>query len=407
MRAYFAKVLYDGKGVRRNAYVLVEGEKIVKVSDSKPECEIVEGEVITPAFIDAHSHVGMDRQGEPVKEGEANDKLSQILPEIDSINGVYFDDKAFEEAIEHGVLYSIVVPGSGNVLGGKAWLVRNFAKNRDEAGIRRIGYKMALGYNPRSTENWKGERPSTRMGVYAMLESEFERMRRKIREFEIDLKRKERELRKKVENGEMSEEEAKEELEEEREKFRLSLGLKEEHLADILSGKALVKTHVHKEDDALYLIHLKNRFGINCTAEHLLDVHRREIFEKLKQAKIPATYGPLDAFAYKVELKHESYKNVKHLMASGLDFCLMSDHPATLARDLFLQLRHFLRYGMSEAWAISLITSKPAEIHGIEELGSVESGKLASFVVWSGDPFDLRSRITAVVAEGKYMEIEP
>ena len=57
--------------------------------------------------------------------------------------------------------------------------------------------------------------------------------------------------------------------------------------------------------------------------------------------------------------------------------------------------------------AIALITSKPAEIHGIEELGSVESGKLASFVVWSGDPFDLRSRITAVVAEGKYMEIEP
>jgi hypothetical protein len=61
------------------------------------------------------------------------------------------------------------LPGSGNVIGGTAVLIRNFAHDINEAYIMDVGIKAALGYNPRSTFDWKGDRPSTRMGAVAML----------------------------------------------------------------------------------------------------------------------------------------------------------------------------------------------------------------------------------------------
>jgi Imidazolonepropionase and related amidohydrolases len=67
-------------------------------------------------------------------------------------------------------------------------------------------------------------------------------------------------------------------------------------------------------------------------------------------------YGPIDSFAYKVELKHESWKNVEQLVKIAPKFGLMSDHPVMCQRNLFLQLRYFVRFGMSRAEAIGIIT---------------------------------------------------
>ena len=55
------------------------------------------------------------------------------------------------------------------MIGGKAVLIRNFAPDINEAYIMDVGIKAALGYNLRSTVDWKGDRPSTRMGAVAML----------------------------------------------------------------------------------------------------------------------------------------------------------------------------------------------------------------------------------------------
>jgi imidazolonepropionase-like amidohydrolase len=79
------------------------------------------------------------------------------------------DDSSFTESVESGVLYSTGLPGSGNIVGGKSVLIRNFVHDIDQAFIKDVGIKAALGFNPRSTMEWKGTRPSTRMGAIAML----------------------------------------------------------------------------------------------------------------------------------------------------------------------------------------------------------------------------------------------
>jgi imidazolonepropionase-like amidohydrolase len=408
MQAFKAKILYDGKEVRNDVYVVIEGDKIVEVKKEKPECEIIEAEVITPAFIDGHSHIGLERAGEPLEQAESNDISNQIQPLNNPLNSLYFDDKSLKEAVEFGVLYSVIVPGSGNVLGGKAVVIRNFGKNRTEGFLREIGYKLALGYNPRSTVEWKGIRPSTRMGVYALLEKKLDDVKRKIELVKLEKARLERKLKKKVEEKKLSQAEMEEEIKEFERREELKLSLEDKCLKEILEGKKILKVHVHKGDDILYLIELKNKFNFpKVVAEHLCDVHTEDIFKKLKENEISLTYGPLDAFPYKIELKHESYKNVEKLVRIKPFFCLMSDHPATLARNLFLQSRFFLYYGVEKSEVIKLLTFNTAKINGIDDLlGSIEKGKLASFVLWDKDPFSLEARPFAIVKEGEYEEIK-
>ena len=234
-----------------------------------------------------------------------------------------------------------------------------------------VGIKVALGYNPRSTTEWKGKRPTTRMGAIALL-----------RENLIKARKTEALVRKRKK--------AAEELEPMTEVFM-----------DILSRRTKLMVHLHREDDAMVLISLVKEFGFKAVLNHGLDIYREDAFRGVKEAGIPVVYGPMDAFPYKVELKHESWRNAQVLLKSGAKFCMMSDHPVILQRNMFYTLRHFMRFGLSKEQAVSKVTKEAAEILEVKGLGEIKPGFTASLTVWNGDPFDLSSHPTLVVAEGR------
>jgi len=375
MRALKAELLYDGTNVKKDKYI-VFNERITDITDKKPDCEIIGEGVITPAFIDGHCHIGLERSGEPYYEEETNDELQPIAPLNNVIDSIYMDDFSFKESLEFGVLYSHVMPGSGNIIGGRTALIRNWQTNIDDALFCEIGIKAALGYNPRSTHDWKGERPTTRMGTIGLLR---------------------RELYKAIKARDLLKKEKKE-IEE--------IDPITESLIHIIDDKPPLMVHVHKSDDVIILKKLADEFNLNVIANHCGDVFLEETWKMIKNADIPIIYGPIDSFAHKVELKHSSWRNVESLIKVNPKFGLMTDHPVMLQRDLFLQLRHFLRFGMKKERAISLITKENAEILGLKDLGTVEKGKIASLVLWTGDPFSLESNVKICVCEGSIVEIE-
>jgi imidazolonepropionase-like amidohydrolase len=375
MNCVYAKTIYTGKSIVYDRYLVFNGPKIVGVSTFAKGQRLGKFDVLTPAFIDPHSHIGMERAGEPSGEGEANDHLDSILALTDALDSVQMDDKSFKDAVESGVLYSCVVPGSGNIIGGLSAVIRNYARDSTGALIDRAGLKAAFGYNPKSTINWKGQRPNTRMGAVAILRGRLAEVRQKMQ--------KHRKAR-----GAKKEE--------------ISFSAEDVVLRDLLTGKIRLRAHVHKIDDISALLRLVDEFKIRLTIEHAMDVHHPATFKELKKRKIPVVYGPIDSFAYKVELKHEDWRNIGHLLTSGVQFGLMTDHPVTLARQLFLQTRWFLRAGLSKQQAIELVTYKNAGILGIDDrLGTLQRGKWASFIGWNGDPFDMASYPTVVYGEGE------
>jgi imidazolonepropionase-like amidohydrolase len=375
MKIIKSTLLYDGIDEKSNFYISFEDTKITYVGLEKPPFTngeiIAEDVVVTPAFIDAHSHIGMVRSGEPEDEDESNEHMDSIFPLVNSLHSIYMDDMSFTESVENGVLYSVVLPGSGNVVGGKAIFLRNFAENIEKAYVKDVGIKIALGFNPRSTNDWKGERPSTRMGAMAILRDNLIKA-------------------KKIQNLINRDKKDIDEIDPVTEVF-----------IDILSKRYKIMAHLHKEDDAILLVQLAREFGLDAIANHCMDIYRKDIFSLLNSKNIPIIYGPLDCFPYKVELKHESWRNVKPLIDSKAKFALMSDHPVILQRNMFYTLRHLLRFGLSKSKAISKITKESADIIGIDDLGQIKPGFKSSFVIWNGDPFSLTSYPIMSIAEGK------
>lgn len=397
-----AKVLYDGRSKHEDVYVIVQGNTILNISKQKMQADY-EG-YVTPAFIDAHSHIGMDREGEPSQESETNDVLDQFNPNNNPINSIYFDDRAFKDAVDFGVLYSCVVPGSGNLIGGRAKVIRNFAKNRNEAELKDYGFKMALGFNPRSTTEWKGKRPNTRMGIYALLEKKLDDVILKRDKQKVAKQKKLNSLEKKLKDKKINKTEYKEEKELIEREYDYQFDSDEKALLEILSGEKVVKVHVHKEDDVHYLIYLVKKYNLNVTADHTGDVWNKKIFDQLAENNIPIVYGPLGSVGYKVELKHAYYQNAKLLMESKAFYGLMTDHPVIHTIALRDSLKFFLIQGMKPEEAISLITYKNAHILGLQEtLGSIEAGKVASLVVWNQDPLNLGAFPVLVMAEGEVL----
>lgn len=370
MKIIRATTLYDGRTSLKDVYIGFN-EKIEYIGPRKPDGELLGEGIVTPAFIDGHSHIGMARAGEPSGEDEANERMDSIYPAVNALHSIYMDDTAFMESVESGVLYSTILPGSGNPIGGRAVLVRNFARNIQEAFIKDIGVKAALGYNPRSTTDWKGKRPTTRMGAVALLREGFTKAGKSM---------------KLIEKGKKNEAE---------------LDFVDEVFIDILTGKLKMMVHLHREDDAYVLLQLMKEFGFKAVLNHGMDIYRTETFTHLKKNGISMIYGPMDSHPYKVELKHESWRNAAKVLESGISFGLMSDHPVILQRNLFLTLRHFMRFGLSREEAISKITSETARIIGADLIGSVEKGYRSSMVLWKGDPFNMEGHPEMVFGEGK------
>jgi len=369
MTSIKARVLYTGKDVVSDAILTFEDGRIRSVSSSTKETgNELAFDVVTPAFIDPHCHIGMIRAGEPGDEAEANDQMESIVAHADALDSVQMDDTSFLDSIDAGVLYSCVVPGSGNIIGGRAAVIRNYGSHTNDALMARAGIKAAIGYNPMSTRSWKGTRPYTRMGTLSLL-------RTKLHDA--------RERQKKKNDADEP------------------ISAEEEVLRALLKGRETLRVHVHKADDIAALLRIVDEFRLKVTVEHSCDVHDPGIYRELKSRSIPVVYGPVDAFAYKVELKHENWRNIAHLIESGVQFGLMTDHPVVLQQMLLIQLRWFLRLGLTRQEAIGIITRDNAKILGIDDrVGTLEPKKWASLVCWNGDPFDLASHPVAVFGEG-------
>src|SRR4051812_13014207 len=166
--------LFDGINERKgDVFIGFDNDKIQYVDSNKPKEEmeiIAEGKdiVVTPAFIDSHSHIGLQRSAEYSVQYEENEQMDSVNPLTNALHSIYMDDTIFKESVEHGVLYSTALPGSSNVIGGKVVLIGNYALDIEEAFICDIGIKASLGFHPRSMTNWSGKRPSTRMRVVSM-----------------------------------------------------------------------------------------------------------------------------------------------------------------------------------------------------------------------------------------------
>ncbi|MEA1973394.1 MAG: amidohydrolase [Candidatus Cloacimonadota bacterium] len=372
-------------GLIEKGSIVIKNGKIEQVGKNvkiPKDCKIIdlEGKYITPGFIDAHCHVGIFNEGTGEIGNDGNDYSNPVTPEVKSVDGIYPDDEAFQDAIEHGVTTMCIGPGSANVIGGQMAVLKPKSNILEEMLITDfVGLKCAFGENPKSVYGSRKVMPTTRMGVAAVL-------RKTLHDAKNYLEEKEFALNEKPEKG--------------KEKAPFKTDFAKEVIIPVLKKEKPLRAHAHRMDDIQTAVRIAKEFDVNIVIEHCTEGYK--IADYLAKNNIPMIIGPLNGSKSKVELKDMTIDAPKLLEESGVKFALMTDAPVERIGSLFDDVRLFIRRGMSECAGLKAVTLYPAEILGLDKrLGSIEAGKDADLNIFDGDPFDFRSKVIEVYIEGK------
>lgn len=362
--------------------VAIENGKIVAVGQSLSYSDVevrdVTGMTVMPGIVDPHCHIGMWEDAMGFEGADGNECTNPITPELRAIDAINPYDRCFEEAAAGGVTTCVTGPGSANVIGGQFVAIKTYGDSVEDMVLRfPVAVKAAFGENPKRVYDGKNQTPSTRMATAAL-------MRKALIEAQ--------EYNEKLERGKADPEKMPER------------NLGKEILARVIRRELPMKIHAHRADDILTAIRICREFKLRYTLDHCTEGYL--ITDKLKEALGEdcegIIVGPLLTDRSKIELKNLSFKAPKVLEQAGIEYAMMTDHPVTPEQYLPICTAVAVREGASEEGALKAITINAAKITGIaDRVGSIEVGKDADIAVFSGHPFDFRSRCVLTLVNGK------
>lgn len=376
-----------GKNYERGT-IIISGGKIADIGESLKIPEgakvmDVSGCLITPGLIDAHSHLGLGPSGGVTEDNEMTDPVTPQLRIIDSIHpeGIGPDKNQFLNAVAEGVTAAVVRPGSGNVIGGQSAVLKLRGRTVDEMCILfPADMKMALGR--KGAYALKGQMPMTKMATaylvrQAMLEAE---------DYKRALEAYEKEKKKKPEATPPNRD------------------LKKEAMLLVLERKIPVHIHVSSADDIMTAVRLAKEFNFKkLSLAHAEEAYK--VAEELARNKVTVVVGP-KMITYDDDGKLVNLAD--YLYRRGVEVCIMTDADVIQQPFLRTQAAIAVKYGMDPEEALKAITINPAKLMGLDgRIGSLETGKDADLVVWSGDLFDIRQEALWVFIDGQEVYKSP
>lgn len=379
-----ATILTAAGPEQANASILFADGKIVAVGrdlTAPPGATVIDGtgKFVTPGIIDTHSHLGVYAAPGTDAESDGNEATSPNTAHVWAEHSFWPQDPQLPLAVAGGVTVIQALPGSANLIGGRSVTVRLVpARSVQEMKLpgAPYGLKMACGENPKRVYEKNG--PSTRMGNVAGYRAAFIEAERYRNKWDEWLKT--------------------------RAGTPPDRDLKLETLADVLRGKILVHNHCYRADEMMQMLDVAKEFGFKIRSFH-------HAIESYKIADVLAREGVAgsvwaDWWGFKMEAFDGIPENAALLEQAGARAVIHSDSEDGIQRlnqEAAKAMYAGRRIGIpvTRDKAIRWITANPAWVIGIDSLtGTLEAGKAADVVVWSGDPFSVYSKAEKVFNDG-------
>jgi len=183
---------------------------------------------------------------------------------------------------------------------------------------------------------------------------------------------------------------------------------------DVLAGKQTLVVTASRDNDIRRALALQDEFKIKVAVagapqawklaslvkERKLPLFVTVNFDPPRAAAFGGFGGPPDEESQRREVE-EAEKNPAELQKAGVSFALVSGH----ATNFLAGIRKAVDRGLPREAALKAVTLTAAEMLGIaDRTGSLEVGKMANVVAWSGEPLAKDSKVKLVFVDGTYYE---
>ena len=370
-----------------NGSVLLRDGKIAAVGpsvDAPTDAVVIDGtgKYLTPGIIDTHSHMGVYAAPGVQAHSDGNEATNPVTANVWAEHSVWPQDPQFPRALAGGITTAQILPGSANLIGGRS-VVLKIVPARTVQAMKfpgaKYGLKMACGENPKRVYANRG--PSTRMGNVAGYRNAWiqaEQYRRRWDKWLADRK------------GDPPQRD-----------------LGNETLAEVLRGNILIHNHCYRADEMAQMIDIAKEFGYKIRSFHH-GVEAYKVADLLARDSISASIWA-DWGAFKMEALDAVKGNMALVHQAGARTVVHSDDPSGIQRlnqeaAKGMAAGQALGIAISEDEAITWLTLNPAWSLGLDDrIGSIEVGKNADLVLWSGNPFSVYSRAERVWIDGAQM----
>ncbi len=386
-------VILTGTGERlEGASVLMDGGKLsfVGSGDAPDDALRIDagGRWVTPGLIDIHSHLGVYPSPGTLAHSDGNEMINPATPNVWAEHSIWPQDPGFSRALAGGVTAMQILPGSGNLIGGRGVTIKNVSSTSYQ-GMKfpgaPHGMKMACGENPKRVYGRdRKTAPMTRMGNVAGYREQWisaQKYRDDWAAYEAQ-----------IDAGETQATAPKRDL-------------KMETLAAALDGEIRVHMHCYRADEMMTILDMAREFGYQVSAFH----HGVEAYKIADELAAAGTCGALwaDWWGFKMEAYDGIQENIALVdRPEGGCAIVHSDSSEGIQRlnqEAAKAMTRGQRAGLdiSPEQAIRWITANPARSMGIlEHTGTLEAGKMADVVLWSDNPFSVYAKADLVWIDG-------
>jgi imidazolonepropionase-like amidohydrolase len=373
------------KGTLENADILSVDGKITAVGPGLqvPEGAVVleaEGKTVFPVLFQGRSTLGM--RGQRGNDEEA--AVRAVAPDLDAFFAVDTFHRSFREVRLDGLGAAFVAPGAANLIGGMGVILKPRTGVVDDLIVKRdAAMVMSFGEEPKAAYRGKIQ---TRMGAAAAIRSAFLSAKDYRRRWE----RYEEQLEKTKDPSKAPR--------------KPDTNYGEEAMLKVLRKKIPVVMTAHRLSDIETALRLADEFDFRLVLEGATDAHL--LASELARREIPVIFGPMRQSEMTMEKLRHTPQAPRLLHQAGVKVAIRADEGGMYGpegvRELPLDAAFAHANGLGEEAALKAITLTPAEILGIaDRLGSLEEGKDADFVIYSGHPFKTKSLPEITVLDGQ------
>jgi imidazolonepropionase-like amidohydrolase len=172
-----------------------------------------------------------------------------------------------------------------------------------------------------------------------------------------------------------------------------------EAMIPVVQGRLPLVIDANRASEIESALGLANEFSlrviINGGAEAWM------VAERLATARVPVIVGSLNNIPLSFAMLGARQENAGMLQHAGASVIINGGSDGFNARNVRFEAGVAVAFGMPWEAALRAVTLSPAEAFGVaDRIGSLQAGREANVVVWSGDPFEPMTRAERVLVRG-------